>query len=100
MKKSLSGFLDQPDHPHDARSDGFPTDPRQSEIEWLQPMACCFCGTPIPDVLQQNNPEPLVPFEKGRCCSDCNATRVIPARLAELDPYDGQEIADRIMDES
>jgi hypothetical protein len=30
-----------------------------------------------------HNPEPLKPFEE-RCCRDCNATKVIPARLASL----------------
>jgi len=24
------------------------------------------------------------PINNGRCCSDCNATRVIPARLAAM----------------
>jgi hypothetical protein len=31
-----------------------------------------------------NNPEPLVEYEVGRCCGDCNQTKVIPARLRAM----------------
>lgn len=30
-----------------------------------------------------NNPAPVV--QEGRCCDDCNSTRVIPARLKQLE---------------
>jgi len=30
-----------------------------------------------------NNPEPLKRIEE-RCCDDCNATKVIPARLVKI----------------
>lgn len=31
-----------------------------------------------------NNPDPLGDSETDRCCDDCNATEVIPARLRSL----------------
>ena len=33
-----------------------------------------------------NNPDPVngLTYNDGRCCDDCNATRVIPARLAQF----------------
>lgn len=31
-----------------------------------------------------HNPEPVVPFEKGRCCGSCNTIKVIPTRVAML----------------
>ena len=31
-----------------------------------------------------HNPEPVVPFEKGRCCESCNTIKVIPTRVAML----------------
>lgn len=38
---------------------------------------CIFCGKEI--VGYGNNPAPL--SEEGRCCDECNYTKVIPARL-------------------
>lgn len=46
-------------------------------------MKCCLCKGKIE--VQANgwkgghNPEPL--SKKGRCCTTCNETKVIPARL-------------------
>lgn len=45
---------------------------------------CSICGTVIMPDLQTgwsggNNAEPI---NHGRCCNDCNSTKVIPARLA------------------
>jgi len=54
-------------------------------------MKCCLCGGEIEKELDTNgkvfwdsgnNAEPLV--RNGRCCNDCNATKVIPARIEGL----------------
>jgi hypothetical protein len=42
---------------------------------------CVLCGRNFGE--WGNNPEPLVPFDLGRCCNDCNTTKVIPARLIQ-----------------
>lgn len=45
----------------------------------LPSIICCFCDK---DAGQYgNNPEPLANGRKFKCCDDCNANRVIPARL-------------------
>lgn len=41
-------------------------------------MKCVFCGKSIED-LHGNNPDPL--SKEGRCCDECNTTRVVPERL-------------------
>lgn len=41
---------------------------------------CVLCGSPIAGY--GNNPDPLA--QAGRCCDDCNTTKVIPARIAAL----------------
>lgn len=41
---------------------------------------CCLCGGKLDDPFG-NNPWP---FEGGRCCNACNATRVTPARIATI----------------
>jgi hypothetical protein len=41
---------------------------------------CILCGGTYSG--WGHNPEPVVPFEKGRCCGSCNTIHVIPARLA------------------
>jgi hypothetical protein len=43
---------------------------------------CVLCGEPFDGF--GNNPEPLIAYEAGRCCNDCNTTKVIPARLMVL----------------
>ena len=40
---------------------------------------CCICGKEF--VGYGNNPEPVKPHSSGRCCDECNATKVIPKRL-------------------
>lgn len=41
---------------------------------------CCICLKEIDDEYG-HNPYPVK--EEGRCCTECNKTRVIPARLRE-----------------
>ena len=38
---------------------------------------CCICG--INDQGYGNNPDPIK--KQGKCCDECNADQVIPARL-------------------
>ena len=48
-------------------------------------MKCSICNGQIDvqgDWTMGHNAEPIV--ANGRCCSNCNATKVIPARLAEI----------------
>lgn len=40
---------------------------------------CILCDGPYEGM--GHNPEPLASYDDGRCCSECNDTRVIPARL-------------------
>ncbi|MGM9543570.1 MAG: hypothetical protein ACI3T9_01170 [Romboutsia timonensis] len=40
---------------------------------------CCICGKEF--IGYGNNPDPVK--KEGRCCDDCNSTKVIPARLEE-----------------
>ena len=42
-------------------------------------MICCICETPI--IGYGNNAEPLA---VGRCCDDCNFTKVVPFRINTL----------------
>jgi hypothetical protein len=44
-------------------------------------MTCCLCGRFIQG--HGHNPEPLASHPE-RCCDDCNATKVIPARLSGM----------------
>jgi len=50
-------------------------------------MKCCICGEEI-DIQYGPDGEPFwseghnaLPVKDGRCCSTCNETKVIPARL-------------------
>lgn len=43
---------------------------------------CVLCTETITDDPYGHNPAPLA--DHGVCCSDCNTTKVIPARFAEL----------------
>ena len=38
---------------------------------------CCLCGNQIEDKYGHN----AEPLKSGRCCADCNQTKVIPARM-------------------
>ena len=42
---------------------------------------CCICGKELPKGDLGNNPEPVMPYSSGTCCSKCNTERVIPARM-------------------
>ena len=59
---------------------GFNGEPEDGEVlyEWdeTESCACCLCDKFITDY--GNNAQPL---KDGNCCSECNATKVIPARL-------------------
>ena len=41
---------------------------------------CCFCGRGL-TFYEENNPYPACRDEDAVCCAECNATRVIPARI-------------------
>lgn len=43
-------------------------------------MKCCICGRIFKGY--GNNPAPVK--KHGRCCDDCNSSKVIPARMAEI----------------
>lgn len=43
---------------------------------------CVLCGTIWMSKYGMNNPAPLA--ESGKCCDDCNRTKVLPARLSML----------------
>lgn len=45
--------------------------------EWQKPKKCVICHEQYFGF--GNNPAPVK--QKGQCCDNCNATRVIPARL-------------------
>jgi len=48
-----------------------------------RPLAICIlCGALLDGM--GHNPEPLADYDEGRCCTECNDTKVIPARLAHL----------------
>ena len=48
----------------------------------LQRQTCCICGERF--IGWGNNPWPVVTDEEARCCDECNNTRVIPARIAQM----------------
>jgi hypothetical protein len=41
---------------------------------------CCFCNIQIKDI-DSNNAQPLA---DDRCCGDCNASKVVPARIKAI----------------
>ena len=45
--------------------------------------SCCICGGELGQ-FGGNNPAPLMSMDEGRCCNDCNAMFVIPARMRDL----------------
>lgn len=49
---------------------------------------CCICGKEFEG--WGNNPYPVVKEEDARCCDDCNAMYVIPARLEALAERDSK----------
>ena len=50
---------------------------------------CCICGKEF--VGWGNNPYPVNKDEDARCCDDCNAMYVIPARLEALAKRDSKQ---------
>lgn len=47
-------------------------------------MTCSICKGEIPAVLGWTEGHNAEPINDGRCCGDCNAAVVIPARLVEM----------------
>ena len=45
-------------------------------------MKCCLCGKELTDY--GNNPWPLKTNDDDRCCDECNSSKVIPARIAQM----------------
>lgn len=58
---------------------------------------CSICGAPVEAWPggggYGHNPEPVVPFESGPCCTHCNDSVVIPARLGNVKTYTPTEAA-------
>lgn len=47
-------------------------------------LICCLCGKECEDKYG-NNPEPLMENnDNNRCCNECNDSKVIPARIANM----------------
>ena len=51
----------------------------EEDVSKSEEDVCCICGKPI--VGYGNNAEPVA---NGRCCDECNYSKVIPARLKNL----------------
>lgn len=47
-----------------------------------QEYVCCICGKKFTGF--GNNPWPVVKDEAARCCDECNSTKVLAARLAQM----------------
>jgi hypothetical protein len=45
---------------------------------------CILCKSDIKDDPYGHNPEPLASIKDGVCCSECNSSKVIPARLNDI----------------
>ncbi len=41
---------------------------------------CLICQTKIPKTYDSHSPEPILPDEVGRCCTDCYITWIVPIR--------------------
>lgn len=55
-----------------------------TKTEVLPVIKCCLCGLdiqPVADWVHGNNAEPVA---AGRCCYECDALIVLPARIAEI----------------
>lgn len=51
-------------------------------------MKCCFCKKELgKSEWAGNNPAPLKEDGVNRCCDECNATIVIPERIARMQKY-------------
>lgn len=53
------------------------------ETDLEEKLVCVLCGEEIDGY--GHNPQPLA--DTGRCCSDCNATRVIKTRIENYKRY-------------
>lgn len=49
-----------------------------SEMEYV----CCICGKKFTG--WGNNPWPVIEDDSARCCDDCNAEIVVPARMRQM----------------
>lgn len=45
----------------------------------IEYVTCCLCGKKI-GRKQAHNPWPLIEDARKRCCTECNITKVLPAR--------------------
>ena len=60
------------------------------EAEMMMPEnQCIICGGPYSGY--GHNPEPILPMSRGRCCDTCNATIVIPYRMAGMRESFGED---------
>jgi hypothetical protein len=50
------------------------------------PTTCAICGGLIKNVHESHNPCPIAP-PPHRCCTTCNVTQVLPARIKKLGVY-------------
>lgn len=53
----------------------------------LTRQVCCICGERF--IGYGNDPWPIVKDEDARCCDECNDTKVLSARLAQM--FGGKE---------
>ena len=47
-------------------------------MEENKKLVCSLCGVKLNSIYESHNAQPL---NTGRCCTDCNNLKVIPARL-------------------
>jgi hypothetical protein len=45
-------------------------------------LKCCLCNKEIETIDNWSEGNNAMPLKEGRCCNDCNRTKVIPERLA------------------
>lgn len=60
-------------------------DATDDEFDYAEEGTCCICGGRY--FHWGNNPEPVMRWEDGRCCDDCNATVVIRERILRIQQY-------------
>ena len=48
----------------------------------MEKFKCCICGKEVDG--WGNNPWPVVDDKDARCCDDCHARYIMPARLAMM----------------
>ena len=52
----------------------------------MDKFTCCICGKEC--VGYGNNPEPIQPYDFGKCCDACNRDVVMPKRIELLTASD------------